>query len=279
SSSRALEPPCGPAACGSRRSADGAPPSGAKHQGCPVRRPPAIGAGPPQTRRRGRPLRLRRRACGRRATRSAGHSYRAPLARRHGARRRPPSALPSCRIDDRSNLDRSVLARRAALRPGDGLVEAWGLHEEVAGELLFRVGIRAVEHFGLAVVLVHGRRRRTRLQSLAWRRALSFGERLIEGPVLRPEFFLRGRGERGLVVVNQQHEPHCRSLLVEGRVQLSYMNDERDPRISTGSPEKRRFSHASNARALSKLLIRRGSGTTEAMNASWAWIASWPRLD
>src|SRR5262249_32295155 len=156
----------------------------------PVRRPLATGAGPPQTRRRGHPLRLRRRACGRRATQSAGHSYRAPLARRHGARRPPPSALPSFRIENRSDLDRSVFARRTPLRPLDGLVEAWRLHEEVAGELLFRVGIRAVEHFGLAVVLAHGRRRRTRLQSLAWRRALSLCERLIEGPVLRPEFLL-----------------------------------------------------------------------------------------
>ena len=56
-----------------------------------------------------------------------------------------------CGFDDRTDLDRAVLARGAALGPGDRLVEVGHVDEEVAGELLLGVGIRAVEHFGLAV--------------------------------------------------------------------------------------------------------------------------------
>src|SRR5262249_2019545 len=87
-------------------------------------------------------------------------------------------------------------------------VEAWGLYEEVAGELLFRVGIRSVEHIGLAVVLAHRRGGRTRLQPLAGRRSVSLGERLVEGAEVRPQLLLRSRGEGGFVVVNQHHESH-----------------------------------------------------------------------
>src|SRR5262249_42754980 len=64
--------------------------------------------------------------------------------------------LAGFRVDQRPDLDRSVTARRAALCPDDGLVQAGSLHEEVAGELLFRVGIGSVEHVGFAVVLAHG---------------------------------------------------------------------------------------------------------------------------
>src|SRR5262249_50785666 len=76
-----------------------------------------------------------------------------------------------------------------------------------------------------AVVLAHGGGRRTRLQSLAWRRAFRLGERLIEGAVVRPELLLWRRGKGRFVVVNQHHESHV--------VFSFYVHDGRDVRIST----------------------------------------------
>ena len=53
---------------------------------------------------------------------------------------------------DRPNLDRAVARPRAAGRPGQRVVEARHLDQIIAAELLLGVGIRAVEHLGLAIV-------------------------------------------------------------------------------------------------------------------------------
>jgi hypothetical protein len=117
--------------------------------------------------------------------------------------------------DHRTDFDRAVLARRAALGPGDGAVEVRCLDEEIAGELLLGVGIGAVEHFGLAVLLPHRRRRRARLQPLAAAQS-GLAQRFVESAEIGPEFFLRGRGESGFVVVDQHHVAHVSLRELDG---------------------------------------------------------------
>src|SRR5262249_23473575 len=115
-------------------------------------------------------------------------------------------------------------------------------------------------HFGLAVGLAHGRRRRTRLQTHARRGAFSLGERLVEGAEICPELFLRRRSEGRLVVVNQHHESHV--------VRSLYTNDAGGWGISTGPP-------LSNGFVLTRHVYEKARTTMKVTTKSiWYWITT-----
>src|SRR5258707_131384 len=85
-----------------------------------------------------------------RERRRGGHSLRAQRARQPW-QPRPHASLPvALGLDDRTDLDRAVFARRAALGPGNCLVEIGDRDKEIARELFLGVRVGAIEHLGLA---------------------------------------------------------------------------------------------------------------------------------
>src|SRR3989441_415708 len=117
-------------------------------------------------------------------------------------------------LHDRPNLDRAAHPHRRDPRgDGDGLVEVLRLHDEVAAELLLRLGERAVRRDRLAVLAPHGGRRAGRLQRIARQEGTLLTDivdelavLLVDGAPLR----LGHLGHLGLLVVDQQHVAHGR---------------------------------------------------------------------
>src|SRR5438876_559840 len=117
-------------------------------------------------------------------------------------------------LHDGPNLDRAAHPhRRDPRREDDGLVEVLRLHDEVATELLLRLGERAVRRDRLTVLAPHGGRRAGRLQRIARQEGTLLTDvvdelavLLVDGAPLR----LGHLGHLGLLVVDQQHVAHGR---------------------------------------------------------------------
>src|SRR5262249_355155 len=76
-------------------------------------------------------------------------------------------AAPDLHRPDRTDLDGAMAGAGASRRPGNGSVEIGHVDHVVSAELLLGLGVRSIEHLGLAVGDAHGARRRGWPQALA----------------------------------------------------------------------------------------------------------------
>src|SRR5450631_2311581 len=74
------------------------------------------------------------------------------------ARRRPRmkgGSISRLSAPDGTNFDNAVTCRRATGSPGKRGIEIGSLDEVIAGELLFRICERAIQHLGFPVDIAH----------------------------------------------------------------------------------------------------------------------------